>query len=339
MPGKTTVVAELKVSPLEEAKKDCKAWVNGIPELKKLFSEDITHESKLELDGSKWNEKKLSKALFALVLYELKYIASGVALARKEAEKSPDKLKGIVDKTMPALLADARKLIRKKIKSALEELSAGGDDDSKKVLKQGKEAIKEIASVELKGLFADRGKEVGAELAELAKQLTKAADQAKAAQDEADGKRKEAFTKAAEKKREDALKRAVRAIGNQKTKYKKSSGETEAAITELTKLANELKNVTDPESLTKFAAKVAKRMPDFETLKKQMKSYETEIEKLEGEISEGTKANSKLDGADVGKLAAAFEKETDEHEKAAKDAKTALTEVAKAFKDVEKDLK
>jgi hypothetical protein len=63
------------------------------------------------------------------------------------------------------------------------------------------------------------------------------------------------------------------------------------------------------------------------------------IAKLEGEIAEGQKAGSKLDGAGVTKLAAAFDKETDDHEKAAKDAKSALTEMAKAFKDVEKDLK
>ena len=144
MAGKKMMLAELKVSPRQEFNKKSKDWVKSNSDLTKLFAKDIEYSQSLELDDGKWSEKKLAKALEGLVLYELKYLASAVGNAQKDAEKSPDKLKKIVDKDMPAALADAVKLIRKKCKNALEELaSSSGAGADKKVIKEGKDDKKE----------------------------------------------------------------------------------------------------------------------------------------------------------------------------------------------------
>ncbi|MCV2864497.1 hypothetical protein [Defluviimonas sp. WL0075] len=333
MAGKKTMVAELDVSPRAEFTKKSKDWVKSNPDLEKLFKEHLKHSESLELDDSKWSEKKLAKALEGLVVYELKYLASAVGNAQKEAEKSPEKLKKIIGKDLPAALKDAEKLIRKKCKKALEELKTAGAVEEKKFLKEGLDFVREISSVSLKGVFSTPADDITAAYNSLIKELTKAEADDALAKDEEDDKKKRAVQKAADKRRDAAYTRCARSMKQVEDKYEKNLKQITSAIDALKDFRKNLKRMDIPE-VEGFAKDVDSKIPAMEDLRKQLLKFKNYLVDACGEVEAGRDDcdNVKSDLKD-------FERKTGGLDSKADKARKDFSELAGHFKRVESKLK
>ena len=334
MAGKKMMLAELKVSPRQEFNKKSKDWVKSNSDLTKLFAKDIEYSQSLELDDGKWSEKKLAKALEGLVLYELKYLASAVGNAQKDAEKSPDKLKKIVDKDMPAALADAVKLIRKKCKNALEELaSSSGAGADKKVIKEGLDVVREVSSVSLKGVFSAPAAGVLAAFDALHKELVKAERDDALAKDEEDDKKKRAIDKAAEKRRDNAYARSARSVDQILKKYRGAKKEIYSAIDAVVKLRDRLAKAEAPE-LVAFSKDVNKKIPALNELQSALHEFDVDIVGAYNDI-----ASQKDDSDNIARKRGHFERAAKGHDSAADKARKQFLDLASHFKLIEKKLK
>ncbi|MCV2869197.1 hypothetical protein OEW28_11220 [Defluviimonas sp. WL0002] len=329
MAGKKMMVAELKISPSSEFTKKSKDWIKSNPDLAKLFKEPLEHSESLELDDSKWSEKKLAKALEGLVVYELKYLASAVGNAQKEAEKSPDKLKKIIDKDLDAALKDTKKLIKKKCKKALEELKNQGAAEEKKFLKEGLEFVREISSVSLKGVFSGPAGEFTVAYNALIKELGKAEADEALGKDEEDDKKKRAFQKAADKRRDAAYTRCARTMKQVKDKYEKNVKQIISAVDALEGLRKSLKRMDIPE-VEGFAKDVDGKIPAMRKLQKQLEKFENYLMDACGEVEAGRDDcdNVKSDLKD-------FERKTGGLDSKADQARKDFADLAAHFKRVE----
>lgn len=334
MAGKKTMLAELKVSPRKEFDKKSKDWVKSDSDLTKLFAKDFEYSQSLELDDGKWSEKKLAKALEGLVLYELKYIASAVALAMKSVEKSPEKMKKTVDKDLPGALADTAKLIRKKCKAALEELaSSSGAGADKKVLKEGLDVVREMNSVSLKDVFSDPAKDVIAAFDGLHKELVKAERDEALAKDEGDDKKKRAFVKAADKRRESAFARSARSIDQVKKKYGATRKQIESAIDAVVGLRDSLKDA-EAKELQDFADDVNKKISSLNKLQSELYEFDVELGEAYNDVA------SRKDNSDnIARKRDKFEKDAGQHDSAENKARKEFVDLASHFKRIEKKLK
>ena len=81
---KKSMKAQIVVDPYAEMKKPIADWVKATPAFTKKFK-PVKFEDQLELDTRKWSEKKLEKALYALIRYELQLFASQGADLKKTA--------------------------------------------------------------------------------------------------------------------------------------------------------------------------------------------------------------------------------------------------------------
>ena len=334
MAGKKEMLAELKVSPRAQFAKKSADWVKSNSDLKKLFASDIEYSQKLELDDGKWSEKKLSKALEGLVVYELKYLASAVGNAQKDVEKSPEKLKKIIDKDLPGALADTIKAIRKKCKNALEELQSSSGTADKKVLKEGFDVVRELSSVSLKGFFSAPAAEVVAAFDALYKELQKAERDEAIATDEEDDKKKRAFEKAAEKRRDNAFNRSARSIDQVLKKYRGASKEIHSAIDAVVGLRDSLSKKAEAQELQDFAKDVNKKIPAINKLQSEVHEFDGDIIEAYNDV-----ASRKDDSDNIARKKGHFEKGAKSHDSAAEKARKEFVDLAAHFKRIEKKLK
>lgn len=333
MAGKKTMLAELKVSPKSQLNKASSNWLKSNKDLDKLFSEAIEYQRELELDDKKWNEKKLSQALENLVLYELKYIASGVALALKAKEKSPEKEDSIVSKDMPALLKDARKLIKKKCKAALEELETSGGGDDKKAVKQGLDVFREVSSLSLKALFSQPVEDTLAVFAALQKDIKKAEEDDKLADAEKNDKKKNAYQMAAEKRRNGAFDRSSRSMSRIVDAYAKAREQVGSAIDALEKYADSLKK-SETDELKAFATHVSKKTPAIKKLDRELNDFRTALARAAEDIK-----SRKDDSDNIARKSANFATSVKASEKTADKARDEFLDLAAQFKRIESNSK
>jgi len=326
MAGKKKMVAELSVDPKSEFNKASKTWVESNSDLKKLFSKKISDKWDVELDDGKWNEKKLAKALEGLVVYELKYLASGVATTLKEVEKSSDKLKKAVDKGLPGLLADVEKLARKKCKKALEELAASGGDD-KKTEKEGLDVFKDLNATALDALFRKPKDDTVSAFDTLQKELAKAEALEKSAKDEEDEKKKKAMEMAAEKRRDGAFNRATRAVDQVRKAYAKSQREVESGLAALLAFAQKSLRKSEKPGYSKFGEFVEKKVPEVRALNKELAEFGND---LNGAYNDLASRNS--DSGSIGKKKGAFETKVKDSQTTAEKARKKLSSLADQFK-------
>ncbi|MEP4246659.1 hypothetical protein [Tateyamaria sp.] len=118
--GTKSMKASLSISPMNEMKGDVKKWIEADNDLKKLFSKKISYDDKIDLNPKKWNAAKLSKAMEALVRYELQLLAQRAFEAKKKGKPPKDTL-AVLKKAMSRTLAD----VDEKCSTALEDLESG----------------------------------------------------------------------------------------------------------------------------------------------------------------------------------------------------------------------
>jgi uncharacterized protein YukE len=145
--------AELKIDPRTEMDGKVIKWLNSVDELKKKF-QPFTYSEDLELDTRKWDKNKLSKALEALVRYELKRLSVQTATAFKAVgEKASPKEFNAAVKSLLREYDDIAKEIKDKCSLALEELSSD-KGDNKKNLRDGKAAFAKMKQADLAKAFS-----------------------------------------------------------------------------------------------------------------------------------------------------------------------------------------
>ncbi|WP_299287476.1 hypothetical protein [uncultured Tateyamaria sp.] len=153
-PGTKTMAAKLSVLPTQEMKPEVVKWIKTMPRVAKLFAKPLTYDDKVDLNPKKWTDKKLSKAMAALVRYELALLANRASDAKKVSDKAKSpmeeiKVVGLLQKAIKKAQAD----IDSKCSDALEELESG-KGEAKAGLAAGKKAMAQINTLDVSSLFS-----------------------------------------------------------------------------------------------------------------------------------------------------------------------------------------
>ena len=320
--GKKKMKASLKVKANKEVHKKVQTWINSDPALKKLFSGYIEYSEDAELDPRKWNPGTLSKALFALVRYELKLLDARAFQIMKQWEGADDKKKKVLVKQMTKEYNDLVQEMKNKCSLAIEEVVAD-KGDNKKGLRDGKSALKRLADVKVDKVFSSPRRIVVTSLRSLA------ADLWEANECEKDGQEKEA-----KEVRAKGLKAAAKDIGAAKQVFDGDGKDAEAAIKFLIKTAADIKKNKDANAkLKEFGKQVegeAKTLANFLTKIAGFTKMTDDTVKM---ISSG-----RMSHTDAEKLEKTF-LDAKALEKTGTTVQSAVVKLRKEFAKVEKELK
>lgn len=321
--GKKKMKASLKVHASKELTSKTKPWVNSIPELKKLYGSMIEYSEDVELDPRKWNPGKLSKALFALVRYELKLLDGRTSQFMKDYEKAKDdKAKKNVLRAVEKEFNGLAKEMKDKCSLALEELVAD-KGDNKKGLRDGKAALKRLADVKVDKVFSSPRRIIVTSLRTLNAGLW-----------EAEEALKEGDQAEAKATREKVLKTAAKDIGAAKQVFDGDGKDAEAAVRFLIKTAADIKKNKEANAKLKEFGKM---------IESEAKTLALFVNKVEGFTRMTDDTMKQING---GRMSS---RDSERLEKAFLDAKamektgvtvnTALGKLRKEFNAVEKELK
>jgi len=309
---KEKMTAALDVSPFEEMSRDSEAWCRKNPVLRgRMKNYAVAHTVKL--DPRKWNEKILRKALKSLVRYELKLFDVKVGDIIKDAKEAG--LKGEIE-AQPKVLKLYDKIgkeIEKKVSLALEEIEEDKGDNAKG-LREGKKAMKAMASVDFKKLFTGPGDKAQAALDALSRSLGRAGDDDAA--------------------RDKAMDAADRALDVAITEFDKGRDAAEAAIILLQKTARKIvKNDAAGPELVAFGKEIEDANGVCEAMIDAIHTYS-------GELIDAMNAirGDKLDQMKARKLAADLGA-TSRFTSSADKMKNMLAKLQKSFAKVQQALK
>lgn len=310
-PAKKMMMAKLDISSMSEMDKKCVDFINGIPAFKKKFK-DYTYSEKLELDPRKWDEKKLTNAMKALVRWELKLLASRAAEWNAKIQKQGPKAQKEAERNLPKYYDKIGKQIDDKCSVALEEL-ASGKGDNKRGLRDGKAALKKLADVDLGNLFSGPGSSASKVMIALAKELEKHTD---------------------DRKIEAAYAGAIKLLDAARKSYDDMADDAASAIKFLKKTADGIKKnkETAPE-LDAFGQKISGYDKAFKNFEADLKAFEVDMD----DVAIDTKSR-KLDPR-LCRSKASRISNTSSHDRGAKAVKAALADLRKDFLAVEKVLK
>lgn len=316
--AKKKMKASLKVKANKEVHKKVQTWINSDPALKKLFSGYIEYSEDAELDPRKWNPGSLSKALFALVRYELKLLDARAFQIMKDWDGADDKKKKNLVKLMTKEYNDLVKEMQNKCSLAIEEVVAD-KGDNKKGLRDGKAALARLSKVNIDKVFSTPRAIVMNALLKLDAEL-----------DDAEAKDGDA----GKADREKAVKTAQKLISGAGTVFDGDGKDAEAAIKFLLKTAADIKNKKE----------AAPKLKDFGL---QIKSCENNLQRFLANIASFSKMM-----ADVTKMVG--DKNLRSHHvpgivrtvdatkawiKSGAKVQSDVADLRKKFKDVEKELK
>lgn len=311
--AKEKMKVKLTIDPFQELDKGGKTWIEDSKELKKTIK-DFDYTDTVELDPRKWSEKKLEDALQALVRYELKLFAVRFnKIQGKVGKSASDKEK---DKANDELLDAYKELVKDandKISLALDEV-VKDKGDNKKGLRDGKSALKELEKLDLKKMISATRVQLVAALNGLAAELKKAGAQEKAKQ--------------AAGARAGSLIDQARAVYDQQ-----SNAATEAMVDLLESAEATLTNKEANSALKAYASLVKTEFDAFSDFKGAANDFEAAIEAAAVDVTSG-----KLDEVKARQRAAKLAKLTGP-DGYATTAQKAVATLAKAFANVEKELK
>ncbi len=304
--------AELKVDPCAEMDAKTSAWVQGIPMFKKKFK-PIVYSQDVVLDTRKWDQKKLSKALYALARFELKVFAvRGNEWAKKVAKggtKAEIEAIAKYSKAYEKLCKD----IANKCSVALEEVESD-KGDNKRSLKDTKAAFAALSGTKPRAVFGAPTEAVVITLKKLSRDLAAAGDDARA--------------------QAKAHKAAQAAIEKVLAAHDKTAGDVHEGLSMLQKAAQTIRKTKDASPLLVKFGKALEKMSG------QMKGLQERIQGFGGALEDAIEAmkDQRLDAAGAVSEARNFA----EFAKYGKSATTVLAAVSKlnsAFAKIEKELK
>jgi hypothetical protein len=347
--NKKKMKAELVLELTSEMDAAVKKWVAADKDRAKLFGKFTWRENPdPELDGRKWSEKKLSKALLVLVRYELKLMATGVAQVHKSVLKKPD-TSDAAYKSLVKIHARASKDMADKCSLAVEEV-AGDKGDNTKALKEGKSTLSDLKDISAATLFVKPFQDGCAVLKDLVQQLTgieKIAAQAnedlKLAVSKKD-KEAEALAERTLNSAEKSANKVFAAAANRmdlvKTTFDKAKKEADGALTALAKMLSGIKKNDDVNDLLKLlAADMEKNRSLIVKLESDLAAFSTDVSGLCAFIK-SKREDSQGNGA------AAFKKKLQQFGTANKGRKSSAVAVeklvkqfAKSFASIDRELK
>lgn len=309
---KEKMTAVLDVSPFAEMSKDTREWCEKNRFLKNKMKNYSASET-VKLDPRKWNEKTLKKALAALVRYELKLLDVKIGDIVKDAKAGG--MGGEIE-AQPKVLKLYEKFgkeIEKKVSLALEEIVEDKGDNAKG-LRDGKKALKAMASTDFKKLFTGPGDKAQATFDTLARALARAGD------DEA--------------ARDKAMDVADRALDVALTEFDKGRDSAEAAIILLQKTARKIvKNEDAGPELVAFGKEIEAASGVIDAMIDAIHTYSGELVDALNAIRGG-----KLDQAKARKLGADLGA-TSRFTSSADKLKNVLAKLQKSFAKVQQALK
>jgi len=277
--GKKKMKAVLKVKTTKELHKKVQAWVNTDPGLKKLFSGYIEYSEDIELDPRKWNPGTLSKALFALIRYELKLLDMSASEIMKDWEKADDKKKKDLVKRMTKSYNDLVKQMQDKCSLALEEVAAD-KGDNKKGLRDGKAALKRLSDVNVDKVFSTPRTIVMNALMKLDADLDDAEDMLS---DEENAKR----YNDGKALREKAIKTAQKLIVGASTVFDGDGKDAGAAVAYLTKTAIDIKNNKEANAkLKEFGLMIEKCSKDLQRFTTNVVAFSKMLEDIKKSVAD-----------------------------------------------------
>jgi len=310
--GKKKMRAELKVEPWAEMDSKTSAWAKRVPMFKKNFK-DIVFSQDIELDSRKWDAKKLSKALYVLVRYELKIFAVQGSDWCKKVAKGGMKAEIEAVSTYPKAYKKLCKDIDNKCAIALDELAAD-KGDNKKPLKHCNDAFDTLASIKPRAIIAIPTDETVAAFKKLAKDL--------------DGAQGDSRTE------ERAFKLAANSLEKANAGFHNSGGDAADGLTMLLKAADTIKKTKEANPvLAEFGKQIEKHAGAMKKLRDDIEIFSVRIADAEADIK-----SRKLDGADALRKAAFFANNRQLGSKV----ESTLAQVAKlrtSFNKIDKDLK
>ena len=150
---KKSMKAELNVTVFDEMKKATADWVKGFPVVMKETTA-VKKQWKVEVDPRKYSAAELKRLLRINIAYDLKTFDVHCAKLKQlhekgkksDAQATLDLVKSI--KALTKKIADTSSLV-------IEDIEKGGTDD-KKLLAQGKKALRELSKYDFAGYFADQ---------------------------------------------------------------------------------------------------------------------------------------------------------------------------------------
>jgi len=278
--GKKKMRAKIVVDPTAEMKKPVADWVKSTPLFVKKFK-PVKFEDDVTLDPRKWSEKKLEKALYALVRYELQLFATQGANFKKDVDKKGTAGQQAAERQYPKLYDKLMKKAGDKISIALEEVEED-KGDNKKGLRDGKTALKKMADLDLGTIFSGPRSQIASAFKELSSALK---DSGSGSGETSAFKKTEAF------------------ISGQDSEFGKDLKDAGAAVKFLLKTGTDIgKNKEAGVELKTFGASIAGYKKDLESFVTALNSFDKEVDEA---LKELKKYN--MTSTDAAKMSRKFE--------------------------------
>jgi hypothetical protein len=310
--AKKKMKAVLKVEPWAEMDGKRKAWLLSIPAFAKTFK-TIEYSEDVELDPRKWDPGKLSKALEALVRYELKLLDAGVGQWQKKVEKKGPLGQRDAERALPAFYKDTVKEIHDKCSLALDELAAD-KGDNRKGLRDGKAALRKLDAVDLDKIFAVPRAATASAFRDLAAALDKAGDD--------------------EKQKEAAFTAAAKAADTARKGFDGDGKDAQAAVKFLLKTASDIgKNKNANPVLIGFGKEIESYEKYLVLFSHKLDAFEIDLDEAANDIK-GRKIDAKDAKVKASRMAGATSLD-----KSGGKVEDALYRLKSSFSAVEKELK
>lgn len=323
--GKKKMKAVLKVKPLAEMHKKTEKWIRSDMGLMKIFLGHIQYTEEVTLDPRKWNPGSLSKALQALVRYELKLLDQAAMDVMKDWEDADDKTKKKLRTKIEKSYKDLVKKMHDKCSLALEEVEAD-KGDNKKGLRDGKAALGRLQSVNVDKVLSAPRTIILTALGTLNAELFEAEKLINSENYNDQKKGSDAADKAAKK--------ALKQISASRQVLAGNAKDCKVAIKFLNQTAKNIsKNDETNPKLDEFGKMIEKYQPDLARFLGSIDRFEDLVSQTEKMI-QGKNVSAFNANAFAGYL-----RDAKKMEKDANKVQSALTALRKKFGEVEKELK
>ena len=304
--------AELKVDPCAEMDAKTSTWVQGIAAFRKKFK-PIVYSRDVVLDARKWDPKKLSKALYALVRFELKVFAVQGSDWAKKVSRGGAKAEAEAIARYSRAYEKLRKDIADKCAAALEEIEAD-KGDNKRPLKDTRAALAALSGAKPKALFNAPTEAVVLTFKKLSRDLAAAGDDTRAAAR--------------------AQKAAQAAIEKVLAAHDKTASDVHEGLAMLQKAAQTIRKTRDASPLLVQFGKA------LDKISGQMKALQLRIQRFGGALEDAiaTVKDQRLSESDAVSQARGFA-EFATYDKLATTVLGAVSKLNTAFAKIEKELK